>query len=752
MRFPRSVPNSTGKQTTREHGHPRVLILITTDQRRGAEIEGFQLGQQLREQNWATDVYALTTSKTENKLDIPVIGRKPLGLTTLWKLRRLGKRHDVVLAYGSTTLPACSIAFFLSRTPFIYRSIGDPKAWIKSNTHRLRTGLLVRRAKKVVVLWDEAGRNFAEAYRVPTGRIVTIPNSRSPVIFHPATNAEREEARRSFGISEGDDVVLMVGALSEEKRVDLAIRAISALPNSRLLMVGDGPFRPALEELATELAPGKVIFTGELHLVTVAYHAADCYLLTSRTEGMPGAVIEAALCELPVVASNVGAMSWLFSKGVNGALIRVDSSPSEIASDLGKVLSKKHDLNSKLNESLFPQAATKLWHETLNGKNQGSSPRVLYVIDSLEPGGAETSLVAMAPHLIESGIDLHVVSLSHRNQLADKLKAKGIPVHVIDRVGSRRHNYSYLRQTIRSINPDIVHTTLFEADIAGRIAAWREEIPVISSVVNDSYSKSHWQESPKIRLLFGLLADILSAQVVDQFHFLTETTSKSVSRRLLIARKRRTVIPRGRDLDRFRHPSQEERLATRKEMGIDDKDFVILAMGRHEFQKGFDLLIRASADVTDVYENALFVIAGKDGHETQFLRELAEKSTARVRFIGHVDRPEKALATADLFCFPSRREGLGGVLVEAIAVGCPILASDIPTSAEFSSKDWGVSINFFRSGDLSDLSRQLISIINEVEPVKSKKDNGEDPLLILERVNIFGIKSVTNRFAALYRK
>ncbi|HEY9378601.1 MAG TPA: hypothetical protein VIQ02_16105, partial [Jiangellaceae bacterium] len=100
--------------------------------------------------------------------------------------------------------------------------------------------------------------------------------------------------------------------------------------------------------------------------------------------------------------------------------------------------------------------------------------RVMQLVDSLARAGAEQSLVSLAPHLVARGIDLHVAYLVERNDLRDDLEQAGIPVRSLaDGATSRRHWLARTTDLISELQPAVVHTTLFEADLAGRRAAAR---------------------------------------------------------------------------------------------------------------------------------------------------------------------------------------------------------------------------------------------------------------------------------------
>lgn len=139
----------------------------------------------------------------------------------------------------------------------------------------------------------------------------------------------------------GGDIVI-AGRLSQEKGVDIAIRAMSALPPEyKLQVMGDGPERSQLEALASETAPGRVTFFGrlakkELHARLregrVALVPSRCY------ENQPLAVLEAFANGVPVVASDIGGISELVRPGVDGELVPPDD-PFALAAAISHIAS-----------------------------------------------------------------------------------------------------------------------------------------------------------------------------------------------------------------------------------------------------------------------------------------------------------------------------------------------------------------------------------------------------------------------------
>jgi glycosyltransferase involved in cell wall biosynthesis len=329
----------------RADGRPRTLVVIASTRRRGAEIEGVQLCEELRRLKFEAEVTALVAVDAAGGLSVASLGRHPRSPVTLWRLRRMARRFDVVVAYGSVTLAACAIGLFGAKVPFIYRSIGDPERWVRGRVHRFRTGLLFRRAARVVALWPRAALSIDRLYGVPEDRLAVIPNARPAERFSPPTLEQRHAARRGFDIPVDAEVVASIGSLSGEKQVDQAIRAIADVPGAILLIAGGGPRRSELEALADELAPSRVRFVGDTDKPNDVLHASDLLLLTSRTEGMPGVVIEAGLCAIPAVSTPVGAIDELVEHGRSGHIV-VEAAADLLAEAIRSVLPAAAEMGS----------------------------------------------------------------------------------------------------------------------------------------------------------------------------------------------------------------------------------------------------------------------------------------------------------------------------------------------------------------------------------------------------------------------
>ncbi len=308
----------------------RVLVVVTSSDRRGAEIEGSQFATELTARGHEADAVALVSGADPHGLDLPTLGTRPKTLSTLSALRRRARDHDVVIAWGSTTLPACAIALAGTSVPFVYRSIGDPADWVSGRVQQYRTGRLLRRAARVVALWPDAAESMSAIYSVRPEHLASIPNARSMQRFRAATPSERQAARTEFGLPSGALVVGCIGALSPEKQIERAIDAAASLADAHLLVVGDGSERTFLGDHGRRVLGDRITLTGSLDDVTSAFRALDVLLMTSRTEGLPGVILEAAACRIPVVATDVGGIAWLRSMGLPVDIVAADAPPGAI--------------------------------------------------------------------------------------------------------------------------------------------------------------------------------------------------------------------------------------------------------------------------------------------------------------------------------------------------------------------------------------------------------------------------------------
>lgn len=156
---------------------------------------------------------------------------------------------------------------------------------------------------------------------------IGLPAEKVTLIYNgielPAVpGVSRQAARAMLGLSPGDTVLGMVSRLDPAKGVDIAIRALPALENVTLTIIGDGPERAKLEALAEELrVAGRIRWAGYRPDVYSLLPAFDVFVQSSRFEGLPTTVMEAMAAGLPVVATDVGGTPEVVEDGTTGLLV-----------------------------------------------------------------------------------------------------------------------------------------------------------------------------------------------------------------------------------------------------------------------------------------------------------------------------------------------------------------------------------------------------------------------------------------------
>lgn len=191
----------------------------------------------------------------------------------------------------------------------------------------------LRRWARCVMILNEGMRQEAIDHGLSPSQLLWMPNPVDTSEFTPASEMDRSVLRSRFGIPVSASVLLYCGRLAPEKRLDSLIDAFSIVlkqvPQSRLVLVGDGPSRGELERQCRHLNLGSnVKFTGPVDPGQVAswLKTVDVFALVSAREGFPCALVEAMSTGLPCVVSDIPANQQLVHDGEQGLLTPVGDS------------------------------------------------------------------------------------------------------------------------------------------------------------------------------------------------------------------------------------------------------------------------------------------------------------------------------------------------------------------------------------------------------------------------------------------
>ena len=159
--------------------------------------------------------------------------------------------------------------------------------------------------------------------RAEQWRVIPLGLELDPLLAPPP---ERSAARASLGLPTAGPVVGIVGRLVQIKDHDTFLLAAAGLarrrPDVTFAVVGDGELRPELEERGRRMLGDRIVFTGWVLDLPTLYASIDVVALTSRNEGTPVALIEAAAAGVPAVATAVGGVADVVLDRVSGALVR----------------------------------------------------------------------------------------------------------------------------------------------------------------------------------------------------------------------------------------------------------------------------------------------------------------------------------------------------------------------------------------------------------------------------------------------
>ncbi len=320
----------------------RILHVVARSQRRGAELVAIELARQLDARGHADRVVALNPAFDGTTLDaVAVLDRHaragPLALVRSARALRgeLARGPvDVVIAHGGRAAEAAVLARRRGTPRIVWqRILGFPSA-MSNPIRRSWWRWVASRVDAAVALTPD----LAEELRSLGfgGAVRTIPNFRDAEPFQYADRVElRRRIRTELGLPPETPLVLFVGHLDAQKRPDRAVDVLAQVraagPDAHLALAGDGPQRDEVAAYASSLGVDAYVHVlGSRADVPALLGAADVFLLTSDSEGVPGVLIEALMAGSAVVTVGVGGVRTVVEHGVT-ALVSDTPEPSELS-------------------------------------------------------------------------------------------------------------------------------------------------------------------------------------------------------------------------------------------------------------------------------------------------------------------------------------------------------------------------------------------------------------------------------------
>lgn len=298
--------------------------------------------------------------------------------------------------------------------------------------------------------------------------------------------------------------------------------------------------------------------------------------------------------------------------------------------------------------------------------------KVMHILEA-SIGGTRRHILTIADNLDTRLFDLYFVLSPTRdpditNKDTKELNERGFHAYQVNMVReisflSDLRSFFQLVAVIKEVKPDIIHTHASKAGVLGRLAA--RAAGVKHCVHTPHLWAFDWEDNALIRCFYASIENT-AACITDE----VIAVSKSQCREALdwhVADKRKLIaLPNAVELKAERTLSQNK------------SRFVIGSSGRLVRQKGFDILLDAFAEICIVVKDCELRIAGDGKLRTELERQAHALGIAdRVNFLGHVPDIDNFLAELDVFAMASRWEGMPYSLLEAMAIGLPVIATKV---------------------------------------------------------------------------
>jgi glycosyltransferase involved in cell wall biosynthesis len=312
----------------------RVLFIIGSLPIGGAENQVVTLASTINGDRYNVRVCCLRSEGVLANIlksnGIPVVSLNlrlrslPIAVYKLYKLTKTIKPQIVHTHLTEADLWGRLVAK-LAGVLVIITTIHGRYYWRKPKLRLFIDQLINHITDKVITVTDEIRQSYIKLHRISIQKIITIPNTVDIDRF--GVQSSRNELRNQLGVKDCEHLIGTVARLEQVKRLDQFLEAARAVcdvvSNVKFIIVGDGPLREELESQAWQLnlVPQFVSFLGSRKDIPDLLSAMDYFVLSSESEGLPVALLEAMAASKPIIASRVGGIPEVIQDGYNGLLV-----------------------------------------------------------------------------------------------------------------------------------------------------------------------------------------------------------------------------------------------------------------------------------------------------------------------------------------------------------------------------------------------------------------------------------------------
>ena len=369
--------------------------------------------------------------------------------------------------------------------------------------------------------------------------------------------------------------------------------------------------------------------------------------------------------------------------------------------------------------------------------------KILHIIVSLNVGGAENVLKRLIEYDPDHIPNTVIVSLSTLGAIGINLRGQGVLVHALKMLPSGLNILPVLWRLvnlIRELQPDIIQTWMYHADLIGGIAAYLTgHKNVIWGIRRTSVSFNDTKKTIYILKICALLSHWLPKKII-----CVANAAKEAHINLGYDATKMVVIPNGFNFNQYKFDN-EQRVKLRNAFLTKDNDLIIGCVGRFHPDKGQDNFVKAAALVTRNYPTVKFLLVGRDCDINNInLTHLISTYNLNHRFIllGERNDISRCLSAMDIYCMPSRTEGFPNSLGEAMSISLPCVATNVGDTAILT----GNTAILVTPNDVSSLAQGLLDVLSLTK--KQRLQMGKDAKEKI--INEFSMDKMHARFFSVY--
>jgi len=342
--------------------------------------------------------------------------------------------------------------------------------------------------------------------------------------------------------------------------------------------------------------------------------------------------------------------------------------------------------------------------------------RILFTIPNFDTAGSGKALFNIATRLDKNIFEPHICCFHNKGDYFNTVNSTGIPTHIFQTTTPMKPRFKGILTCFRiaryfkQLNMDLIHSFHYAPDYSEALAAKIAGIPWIYTKKNMNWggkSKNGWK-------LRTVLADHIIAQNKSMINWFF-SNSKNIS-----------LIPRGVDINHFSPKSKNLNLL--EQLLIPKTEKVILTVANLVPVKGIEVLLDTFELLSKNNNNITLLIVGENNNEygtTLKKKSKRMKFNHKILFIGKVQNIVDYYSIADIFILPTLKKGEGCPvsLLEAMACGLPVLASDIPGIQDILEP---IHHCLFNSGDVPELQKGIEKLLIKNE--NKKNENNRDQI------------------------